>query len=67
MLLKQGKTIKDIWRLLKETKEICRSVKEEWKCISYEKFRRKAKKVAKNKKLGWKEFLNFCQSRHTEM
>jgi len=41
MLLRQGKSIKDIWRLLKEKGEICREVKGVRKCMSYETFRRK--------------------------
>ncbi len=48
-LLKQGKTIRDVWRLLKETKEVCREVKGEWKCISYEQFRRKVKALRHSK------------------
>lgn len=44
-LLAQGKSIADIWRLLKETREICRETKETRKieCMSYETFRRKVK------------------------
>ncbi len=44
-LLAQGKTIKDTWRYLKETGEICRQVREtkQIECMAYETFRRKVK------------------------
>jgi len=42
-LLTQGKTVADAWRLLKETKEICR----EKDCMKYETFRRKVKLLNK--------------------
>jgi len=50
-LLKQGKTIADAWRLLKESKEICR-LKEngEWDCMEYETFRRKVQQVLSTSK-----------------
>lgn len=44
-LLAQGKTIADTWRLLKESGEICRQVREtkQVECMAYERFRRKVK------------------------
>jgi len=48
-LLAQGKSIADTWRLLKETGEICREVRNGKKedCMKYETFRRKIK-ILKN-------------------
>jgi len=45
-LLAQGKTIADTWRLLKESREICRQkANGEWDCMEYETFRKKLKQL----------------------
>jgi len=49
-LLKQGKTIADVWRLLKESGEICRRKDSgELDCMEYETFRRKVRHLLSSK------------------